>query len=59
MVNGLPSTRAGSTPTIRELLATGDRSFSFEFFPPKTEEGVTSLFRTVTELRPLNPGYVS
>ncbi len=44
---------------IADRLSTGEPCFSFEFFPPKTEQGVASLFRTVTELRPLNPGYVS
>src|SRR5437899_2994586 len=44
---------------IIDRLQTGEPCFSFEFFPPKTEEGVVSLFRTVTELHPLSPGYVS
>ena len=34
-------------------------SFSFEFFPPKDEEGVTRLFQTIAELRPYEPAYVS
>ena len=39
---------------------TGERaSFSFEFFPPKTPQGVESLFATVAELRPLAPAFVS
>ncbi len=32
---------------------------SFEFFPPKTEKGFASLFRTVEELKPLGPDFVS
>jgi methylenetetrahydrofolate reductase (NADPH) len=32
---------------------------SFEFFPPKTEEGVEQLYRTVEELRPCRPSFVS
>lgn len=32
---------------------------SFEFFPPKTDQGVTSLFRTVKRLQALQPGFVS
>jgi methylenetetrahydrofolate reductase (NADPH) len=32
---------------------------SFEFFPPKTAEGVESLYRTVEELRPCRPSFVS
>jgi methylenetetrahydrofolate reductase (NADPH) len=32
---------------------------SFEFFPPKTDQGMTSLFRTVNSLKALQPGFVS
>src|SRR5688572_18217903 len=32
---------------------------SFEFFPPKTDEGVEQLYRTVEELRPCRPSFVS
>jgi methylenetetrahydrofolate reductase (NADPH) len=44
---------------IRELLSTGRPSFSFEFFPPKTDEGLDALRRTVHALRELQPTYVS
>jgi methylenetetrahydrofolate reductase (NADPH) len=33
--------------------------FSFEFFPPKTEEGVRNLYATIQELAPLKPSFVS
>ena len=33
--------------------------FSFEFFPPKTEQGEQNLYRAVEELRTLEPGFVS
>jgi methylenetetrahydrofolate reductase (NADPH) len=33
--------------------------FSFEFFPPKTDEGVRNLFNTVQELAELRPSFVS
>jgi hypothetical protein len=33
--------------------------FSFEFFPPKDQEGVERLFETIAELRPYAPAYVS
>ncbi|RFU41323.1 methylenetetrahydrofolate reductase [NAD(P)H] [Actinomadura logoneensis] len=46
-------------PTIRELLASGDPSFSFEFMPPKTAEAARTLWRTIRELEPLNPTFVS
>ena len=32
---------------------------SFEFFPPKTPEAATSLWKTVERLAPLNPEFVS
>jgi methylenetetrahydrofolate reductase (NADPH) len=35
------------------------RVFSFEFFPPKTEAGVTNLERTIRELSDLHPAFVS
>jgi methylenetetrahydrofolate reductase (NADPH) len=45
---------------IDELLARGHRPvFSFEFFPPKTEEGLQHLFEAVAELRHLRPDFVS
>lgn len=38
----------------------GQRSaISFEFFPPKDQEGVSRLFATVAELAPFAPTYVS
>ncbi|MCX6389181.1 MAG: methylenetetrahydrofolate reductase [NAD(P)H] [Solirubrobacterales bacterium] len=33
--------------------------FSFEFFPPKTEEGERNLLAAVEALKPLNPAFVS
>ncbi len=41
------------------LHTTPDPVFSFEFFPPKTAEGLAQLFETVEALRPLEPDYVS
>lgn len=44
---------------IRYRLNPSNPCFSFEFFPPKTEEGVTSLLKTLEDLAPLEPGFVS
>jgi methylenetetrahydrofolate reductase (NADPH) len=45
---------------IDEILATNERpTFSFEFFPPKTDEGDRNLFQAIEALRPLEPDYVS
>lgn len=43
---------------IRDLLAAGP-TLSVEFFPPKTDEGLEQLRRTVEELEPLDLSYVS
>ena len=43
---------------ISDLLATG-RTFSFEFSPPKSADGSMSLGRTIAELEPLAPSFVS
>src|SRR5215510_8821371 len=43
---------------IADLLAAG-RTFSFEFFPPKTDEAARELEKTISELRPLGPSFVS
>jgi methylenetetrahydrofolate reductase (NADPH) len=37
----------------------GKTPFSFEFFPPKTGKGWDRLYRTMKELLPLQPAYVS
>ena len=43
---------------IADLLAAG-RTFSFEFFPPKTDEARRQLEKAVHELAPLKPSFVS
>jgi methylenetetrahydrofolate reductase (NADPH) len=45
--------------TISEMLATGERLFSFEFFPAKTPEGERQLWQAIRELESLQPHYVS
>jgi methylenetetrahydrofolate reductase (NADPH) len=44
---------------LRRARQEGEPVFSFEFFPPKTDEGVKALFDTVEALRPLLPAYAS
>src|SRR5947208_3544377 len=44
---------------IKELLTRGRPTFSFEFFPPKSEEAARQLEQTITELQPLKPSFVS
>jgi methylenetetrahydrofolate reductase (NADPH) len=47
------------TDMLRFARERGEPVFSFEFFPPKTEEGIRQLFETVEALRPLAPAFVS
>jgi methylenetetrahydrofolate reductase (NADPH) len=44
---------------MRELIESGEKSFSFEFFPPKDEAGEERLWRAITELEPYRPTFVS
>jgi methylenetetrahydrofolate reductase (NADPH) len=47
------------TDILRFARERGEPVFSFEFFPPRTDEGERQLFQTVEALRPLGPGFVS
>ena len=44
---------------IKDLLNQGTPSFSFEFFPPKTDEAFDTLLETIRELQKLHPTFVS
>ena len=44
---------------ISDILATGRRTISFEFFAPKTDQGVESLFRAIRRLDAHRPDFVS
>ena len=43
---------------IADLLAQG-QTYSFEFFPPKNDAELATLARTIGELQPLEPSFVS
>jgi len=55
------SSQPGNDPkqNLGSVLAQGQRSFSFELFPPKTDEGERQLWQTVRELEALRPTFVS
>lgn len=44
---------------INDIFNQRSTTFSFEFFPPKTEEGAEKLFATIKELESLRPAFVS
>src|ERR1700722_2189700 len=55
----MPSGVLHRAPAIRDLLASGGESYSFEFMPPKTEDAERRLWRAIRELEPLRPTFVS
>jgi methylenetetrahydrofolate reductase (NADPH) len=46
-------------PLIRDLIAAGGRSFSFEFMAPKTDADEDQLWSAIRRLEPLQPTFVS
>src|SRR4028119_996873 len=44
---------------ISDLLARRRPVFSFEFFPPKSDEAAAQLEKTIADLHPLEPDFVS
>ncbi len=44
---------------IRDIFAANPTTFSFEFFPPKTDEAAESLFTHIRDLETLKPAFVS
>ena len=51
---------SGKDPrSLGEVLASGELSFSFELFPPKTDDGERALWQTVRDLEHLNPTFIS
>ncbi|HEX5771138.1 MAG TPA: methylenetetrahydrofolate reductase [NAD(P)H] [Nocardioidaceae bacterium] len=59
MALGLPSRMPGGARTVRDLIDAGEKSFSFEFFPPKDEAGERQLWKALRELESLHPTFVS
>src|SRR5919204_4270546 len=44
---------------IQDIFAQHRTTFSFEFFPPKTDAASEELFRTIAHLQTLQPSFVS
>ncbi|MFC8854392.1 methylenetetrahydrofolate reductase [NAD(P)H] [Streptomyces sp. NPDC057144] len=59
MALGIPSTRADSAVSIRDLLARGGRSYSFEFMPPRSAAAEAGLWTAIRRLESLSPTFVS
>ncbi|MEU4090290.1 methylenetetrahydrofolate reductase [NAD(P)H] [Streptomyces aureus] len=56
---GIPSTRADSAVSIRDLLQQGGRSYSFEFMPPRSPAAEAGLWTAIRRLEALAPTFVS
>jgi methylenetetrahydrofolate reductase (NADPH) len=56
---GPASATMSATMRVGDLLEKRRPNFSFEFFPPRDDEGVAQLFSAITQLRELDPGFVS
>jgi len=44
---------------ILDVLSTNRTTFSFEFFPPKTDKASKELFANIAKLQPLRPSFIS
>jgi methylenetetrahydrofolate reductase (NADPH) len=44
---------------VRDIYARPQTTWSFEFFPPRTEQGAESLFKAIGKLEVLRPDFVS
>ena len=49
----------GRGRSIAELIAGGQRSISFEFYPPKDDAGAEQLWKAISALEPYEPTFVS
>jgi methylenetetrahydrofolate reductase (NADPH) len=54
-----PGRHAARAPLISDLIKAGQRSYSFEFMPPKTQVEEQQLWRAIRQLEPLKPTFVS
>jgi methylenetetrahydrofolate reductase (NADPH) len=59
MALGIPSVRPDRATTVRDLIADGAPTMSFEFFPARDPESERSLWRALRRIEGVGPDFVS